>query len=60
MSVPESVRILRIVEIVVAGEDVRAAEVVVVVVGAAAAVEAGVVVVTAVGTAAAEGIKPRS
>jgi hypothetical protein len=52
-----------IAEIAVAGEDVRAAEVVVVVVGAVGAVEVAAVV-TAVGTGAtagtaAEGIKPR-
>jgi len=61
MSAPEIARIVRIVEIAAAEEDVRAAGVVVVVVGAAVAVEA-VVVVMAVGmavTAAAEGTKPR-
>ncbi len=62
MSAPEIVRrTLGIVEIAVAGEDVRAAAVVVVVVGVVGAVE-GAAVVTAAGmvaTAAAEGIKPR-
>jgi predicted cation transporter len=63
MSAPEIVRIVRIAEIAVAGEDVRAAEVVVVVVAAvavevAAAVTAVGMAVTA-GTGAAEGIKPR-
>ena len=62
MSAQEIVRrTLGIVEIAVAGEDVRAAVVVVVVVGVVGAVE-GAAVVTAAGmvaTAAAEGIKPR-
>jgi hypothetical protein len=63
MSALEIVRIVRIAEIAVAGEDVRAAEVVVVVVAAvavevAAAVTAVGMAVTA-GTGAAEGIKPR-
>ena len=63
MSAPEIVRrTLGIVEIAVAGEDVRAAAVVVVVVvGVVGAVEGAAVVTVAgmVATAAAEGIKPR-